>query len=144
MLLLIQNYFSIIGYTTYQGVVHMGFVDVLPKTFFIDTTKVRTYEEFFALGPHCTYWWQHKEEDEPWPTVKLEQRTAVKLWDGRVKVLYKGDYLVWCNSNPVQIGMISYIAYELGNHTTIMVQNIAQTLSAELWNAWIMSKVVNV
>ena len=121
----------------------MGLVDVLPKTFFIDTTKVRTYEEFFVLGPHCKYWWQHKKEEKPCPTVKLEQRTAVKLWDGRVKVLYKGDYLVWCTSNPVQIGMISYIAYELGNHTTIMVQNIAQTLSAELWNAWLMSKQVN-
>lgn len=116
----------------------MGICEVLPQRFFVDTLKITTYEEFFALGPPCSYWWQHKKEDKPWPSVKLAQRTAVRLWDGRVKVLYQGDYLVWCSSNPVQIGTISYIAYEMGNHKTVLVRHIAKDLDDELWLAWIM------
>lgn len=120
----------------------MGICEVLPQRFFVDTLKITTYEEFFALGPPCSYWWQHKKEDKPWPSVKLAQRTAVRLWDGRVKVLYQGDYLVWCNSDPIQIGTVSYSNHELVSLKTVQVPDISSSLSEELWLAWIMRKKI--
>jgi hypothetical protein len=113
-------------------------VDSLPERFFVDTLRIATYDEFFAVGPPCMYWWQDPQKEEPWPAVKLAQRTAVRLWHGGIKLVRMGDYLVWCNSDPIQIGTVSYSNHELVNLKTVWVPDIASSLSQDLWLAWVM------
>ncbi len=118
----------------------MNLLEVLPERFFIDTLTIATYDEFFALGPPCMYWWQDPQKDQPWPTIQLAQKTAVRLWHGRVQVIRMGDYLVWCNSDPIEIGVVRYSAHEINDLKIVSVPEIASSLSEDLWVAWIVSK----
>lgn len=109
----------------------MGLVNVLPERFFINTLQVETVEEFFNLGQVVPYGWLDTQEAKPWPAVKLRQRTACLMYDGKVKIYYMGDYLVLCSSNPITIGQIAYFAHETRFYVepvTLTQENVDETI----------------
>ncbi len=82
----------------------------MPKTSYLDLRKL-SKDTFYEAGKE-TCCWKRKDAPGEWPAVKLTE-DKVAIWPrGKVRKMYRGDYLLMLKSWPLRFGTLPYHVHE--------------------------------